>query len=268
MERRRENDQMAISLASLKRVSAVMPPRILVYGPPGMGKTTFASEFPSPVFIQVEDGTPSGLEIDTFGHLQSFSEVMEALYALANEQHDHQTVVIDSIDKLEPLVWAQTCEDNKWSDIESPGYGKGYIAADAVWRELFGVVNLLRNSGMAIVFIAHSTIDRFDDPQTTSYSRYDIRIHKRAMALFQDDSDAILFINQDVTVKEKDAGFGKKEAKATGGGNRFIYTEGRPSFVAKNRYGFPDKILYRQGEGFAAIAPYLPGAAPAAQAAE
>lgn len=259
---------MAISLKSLKRTTAIMPPRVLVYGPPGMGKTTFASEFPNPVFIQVEDGTPAGLEINTFGHLQSFPEVMEALYALANEKHDHQTVVIDSIDKLEPLVWAQTCDDNKWADIETPGFGKGYISADAVWREFFTVINLLRSAGMAIVFIAHSTIDRFDDPQTTSYSRYDIRIHKRAMALFQDDSDAILFLNQDVTVKEKDAGFGKKEAKATGGGNRFIYAEGRPSFVAKNRYGFPDKILYRQGEGFAAIAPYLPGAAPAAEAAE
>lgn len=259
---------MAISLKSLKRTTAVLPPRFLVYGPPGLGKTTFASEFPNPVYIQVEDGTPAGLEISTFGHLQSFPDVMEALYALANEQHDYQTVVVDSIDKLEPLVWAQTCADNRWDDIESPGYGKGYIAADKVWNEFFVVINLLRNAGMAIVHIAHSAIDRFDDPQTTSYSRYDIRIHKRAMALFQDDCDAILFLNQDVTVKEKDAGFGKKEAKATGGGNRFIFTEGRPSFVAKNRYGFPEKILYRQGEGFAAIAPYLPGAAPAAQAAE
>jgi hypothetical protein len=120
---------------------------------------------------------------------------------------------------------------------------------------------------MAVIFIAHSSIDRFDDPQVTSYSRYDIRLHKRALALFQDEVDAILFVNQDVSVSDEKK---TKDTKALGAGNRWIFTEGRPSYVAKNRFGLPAKLLYRKGEGYSALADFLPGqgGATMARAAE
>lgn len=259
---------MAISLKDLKSTRADQPPRVLVYGPPGIGKTSLAAEFPAPVFIQVEEGTPGGLEIQSFGHLTSFDQVMEAIGALYTEEHDRQTVVLDSLDKLEPLVWAKVCADNRWTSIEDPGYGKGYVMADAAWAELLdGFSALRRERGMCIVLLAHSDIGRFDDPQNASYSRYDIRLHKRALAKVQDDVDAILFLNQDVTIEKEDAGFNKKTAKGKGGGTRWIHTEGRPSYVAKNRYNMPDRILYQRGGGFQALAPYFPGGAPAAEAA-
>lgn len=253
---------MAIDIKRLNKVRATLPPRVLIYGPPGMGKTTFASEFPEPVFLQVEDGTPGDLELNSFGQLSSFSEIMESIAALYSEEHGMQTVVIDSLDKLEPLVWAHVSKENNWKDIETPGYGKGYVAADACWRDMIDGMNALRrDKGMGVVYIAHSTIENVNDPMTTAYSRYDIRLHKRAVGIFQDEVDAIFFLNQDVTIKADDpkakSGPGMR-TRADGGGNRWIYAAPRPAFVAKNRFGVPDRLMYEVGNGYSSISKYFP----------
>lgn len=250
---------MAISLKDLKQTTAMTPPRLVIYGPEGIGKTTLASEFPNAVWIQVEDGTPSDLKLDTFGHLTTFDQVMEAITSLYQEDHRYQTVVVDGLDKLEPLVWGKVCELNNWRSIESPGYGKGYKEADYVWRDFLEGLNALRrDKGMAYILLAHSDIDRFDDPQSASYSRYDLRLHDRANAAIKDEVDAILLLKQDATVNLDDEGFGKKRARADGGGQRWIYAEGRPAFVAKNRYGMPPKLMFNRGSGFAELSKYFP----------
>ena len=262
---------MAISLSSLTRKKQPAPERVILFGPPGMGKTSAAAEWPNPVFIQTEDGYPTDLpdpppcfEREKLG---GFDGVLDAIQALYTEEHDHQTLVIDSLDKLEPWVWAKTCQDNKWATIETPGYGKGYLAAEATWRELLDACTALRRDrGMAIVFIAHSTIETVNDPTTVAYSRYDIRLQKRATALFQDEVDAILFINQDVTIKQDDPRTKGSRSRADGGGNRWIYTAPRPAFVAKNRFGMPDKLMCQRGETYAELSKYLPAPRMAAAA--
>jgi len=100
---------MALSLSDLKRVRADQPPRILMYGPPGIGKTSLAAEFDAPVFLQVEEGTPGDLELDSFGKIESFGQLMEALGVLYTEDHAFKTVVVDSVTELERLVFAETC---------------------------------------------------------------------------------------------------------------------------------------------------------------
>jgi hypothetical protein len=263
---------MALSLADLRTVRADKPPRTVIYGPEGMGKTSLAAEFPNPVFLQTEEGETGKLELQSFGLLTSFDAVMEAIGALYSDEHGFQTVNLDTTTSMEKLVWAEACRRHKWASIESPGYGKGYKEADYIWQELLdGLAALRRDRGMAINFLAHATVDRFDDPTTSSYSRYQVDLHDRAMAMINRDVDNILLLKQDVTLQKDDQGFGKERKVGQSGSARWIYTEGRPGFQAKNRYGMPEKILFEPGKGYAVLSQYLPQpqAAPAqpAQAA-
>ncbi len=114
-----------MNLASIHKVSALLPPRILIHGEEGVGKTTLASKFPSPIFLQTEDGCPRGLEISSFGLIDNFPDLRSAIGTLASEQHHFQTVVLDSLDVLEELVWHDVCRSQGWASIETPGYGKG-----------------------------------------------------------------------------------------------------------------------------------------------
>ena len=224
------------------------------------GKTSLAAEFPDPIIVEIERGVPTGVEIATFGEIDGYDQVLNAIKALYTGEHGFRTLILDTLDRLEPLVWAKACADNNWPSIEAPGYGKGYVAADELWRKLLAGCNALRTKrGMTIVLVAHSSIERFDDPTNAPYSRYDIRLHKRANALVQDEVDAILFLNQDVAIQKEDVGFNKTARRAEGGGVRWIYTEGRPAFTAKNRFGLSPKLLFERGKGYAQLAPYLPG---------
>jgi hypothetical protein len=262
---------MGINIASMRRVKATERPRVLIYGPPGLGKTTLASEWPDPVFLQAEDGTPAGLELASFGKLRNYDELMDCVEALYEEKHDRQTVVLDSLDRVEPMVWAKLCALRGWDSIEAPGYGKGYAEADALWRALIDGLNALRyGRNMNVVYIAHSAVVTVDDPMTQSYSRFDIRLHKRAIGIFQDEVDAILFLNQDVVIKTDAATAKTKGARtrADGGGHRWIYAAPRPAFVAKNRYQIPDKVAFERDKGYTKLEPFFPKAEPKVAAVE
>ena len=121
--------------------TATLQPRLLIHGPEGIGKTSLAAKFPAPIFLQCEDGCPSGLKLATFGLLSSYDEVRDALAALGSEPHEFQTVVVDSLDKLEGLIWSAVCESNGWPSIEAPGYGKGYVVADRWWRDFLAALD-------------------------------------------------------------------------------------------------------------------------------
>lgn len=252
---------MALSLSNLVTKKNEKPPIMVIYGRGKMGKTTLASEFPNPIFIQTEDGA-GDIEVTSFKDepLASYSEVNEALVALASEDHEFKTLVIDSITQLEPLVWKEACDRNGWKSIEDPGYGKGYIEADVVWRDFLSACTWLRdNKGMTVVMIAHEVVETFSDPEREDYSRYKMRLHKRAEAMIRERADIVGFMNTVVTLDKSKSGFGKETAKAKGSGQRALNLAPRPTFEAGNRYSMPDKVLINAGEGYTALAPYMPG---------
>ena len=256
---------MAISLASLRSSTSLSPPRLLLYGVAGVGKTEFAAASPRPVILQTEDGL-GRIEATTFGLLRSFDEIMEALGALYTEPHDFETLVVDSLDWLEPLVWRHTAQTHNQPDIESFGYGKGYLAALDTWRSFLDGVNALRDErGMGVILIAHAEIKRFDSPETEPYDRYQPKLHRSASALVQEHVDAVLFANYRVSTLKSDVGFNKKVVRGVSGGDRLLHTAERPAFLAKNRFGLAETLPLSWPDLAAGIPFYAtpPSAAPA-----
>ncbi|MCC2653087.1 MAG: hypothetical protein K0R61_744 [Microvirga sp.] len=232
---------MALSIASLKGSSALKPPIAFLYGIHGGGKTTFAAGAPKPVLAAVEDGV--GLLDVPRWDIGSWSDMMEAIGALYGEDHDRQTFILDSLDAFEPHVWREACRKNGWANIEAPGYGKGYVAALELWRELLEGLRALRDErGMTIILIAHSVVKRFEAPDHDPIDRYQPKLHDRASALLQEQADVVGFLNYRVSIREKDEGFGKKATRGVGSGQRVLYLEERPAYLAKNRYSMPPFI--------------------------
>ncbi|WP_019999025.1 ATP-binding protein [Aureimonas ureilytica] len=252
---------MAISLGSLTSTRNTKPPIGVLYGIHGVGKTRLASEFPDPYYLPtIGEEPPEGVEMPSPGTAESLDEVLDVIQWLLTEEHDRKTLIVDSLDGLEPLVWAHTCGQNGWNSIEDAGFGKGYVAADAVWREFIGGVQALRDSGVGVILIAHTEITRFDSPTSDPYSRYGIKLHKRASALIQEAAQFVGFMNFRHSLKEKEVGFNKKVSHAEGSGERQVHLEERPGFLAKSRYETPASLSYKVGQGYAALAKFLPGA--------
>lgn len=252
---------MALSLASLTTTKSDNPPRTVIYGVDGVGKTSLAAEFPGPVLYLPTEGEtpPADVELTTPGTIESFGALLDMFGELLTEEHDFQTVVIDSLDGLESLVWAATCQRLGVESIESPGYGRGYIESDAEWDEYLKAVSALSRAGIFVVQLAHPEIIRFDSPTSDPYSRYTVKLHKRANAMVREQADIVAFVNYRISLKEKEVGFNKKVSHAEGGNERLIHFNEKAGFVAKNRLSLPDSIPYRKGQGFTELSKYLPG---------
>lgn len=250
---------MAISLSSLRKGGMNKPPRLVVYGTEGIGKTTFAASAPNPVFLDIEDGRQSVADSDGW-NIASFDECMEALGVLYTENHDFQTVVIDSLDWLERLIWEKVCRDQNVKSIEDIGYGKGYVQAANYWLQFIEGMDALREEkGMISIRLAHSIIQRFDPPDGEPYDRYQIKLHKTASGLIRENSDIVGFCNYHVSIVKTEVGFNKKVARGAGGHLRYLFLEERPAYQAKNRYGLPEKIELKPVNGWAELAQHLPG---------
>lgn len=218
------------------------PHLILLYGPDGSGKSTFASDAPKPIFLGKEDGT-NFLDVARFPEPKSFGDILLAIDELINEKHSYETLAIDSLDWIEPLVWQHVCNTAGKQSIEDVGggYGKGYTEANRHWLHMMGKLQELRSKRrMNIIAIAHSQIKIFNDPsQPAPYDRYQLKLNEKAAALWRELVDFVGFATYEVFTK---ADKGAQKSKAFGDGKRVLYTERRPSFDAKNRLGLPFEL--------------------------
>ncbi len=246
---------MAIDLSALKARKTPMPPRILVHGSEGIGKSTFFSEAPSPIYLQLEDGI-NQLEVARYpeeGPATSLAQCEELLDSLAGQGHEFRTLVIDSADWLERLVWDRVCDDHGVKSIEDIGYAKGYVFAVDIWKRLLDKLDVLRRQGMVVCMTAHSQIKRFDDPSSDSYDRYMIKLHAKSGAMIKEWCDIIGYASQRVAVKGEDVGFGKKVKRGMSVGERLLHVVEEPAFEAKNRFRLTNSVLLRWGALMEAI---------------
>jgi len=241
-----------MNLDQISKGGKIKPPRVLIHGPSGIGKTTFGAKAPSPIFLPVEDGL-GRLETDAFPTPSSYEEAKSALDALINEDHQYRTVVVDSMDWLEPLIWAHACERNNWSSIEQPGFGRGYVEALRYWREFLDRLNYLRDQKkMAVVLVCHTAVKRFEAPDSEGYDRYVLKLQAKASDLISENCDCIFFANfESSTIKTEEKG--RPRTRGVGHGERVMHTEERPAWVAKNRYGLPEQMPFDWNEFMKAL---------------
>lgn len=229
------------TLATVTLTENTLPPRTVVYGVDGIGKSTFASGAPSPVWVPTVDGiAPPGCP--SFPVVTAFPQLLEALRAIAKGGHTFRTVVVDSLDWIERLIHDWTATERGKENIEDLAYGKGYTFALEHWETVLKALDYLRERGMTVICIAHAEIKRFDSPETEPYERYQMKLHKSASALIREWADIVGFANREIVVESTDVGFKKEARRGVATGRRVLHTDERPSHIAKNRYALPEKI--------------------------
>lgn len=226
--------------------------RIVLYGTHKIGKTTFADQWPNCVFIRTEDGT-TRTRSPALPLCNNYGDLIGQLDTLITQEHDFKTVCLDSLDWAEPLVWVATAQGHGKESIEDFDYGKGYNFALDYWKAVIDRLNALRTRGITVICLAHYEVKRFDSPDQEPYDRYQIKLHKNASSKFQEWADCIFFANYKSYVAKSDVGFGNKVSRAIGQGERVLYTEERPAFLAGNRYGLPPEINFSYADFDAAL---------------
>lgn len=223
-------------LSGVKKGRVVGPQRVLLYGVEGIGKSSFGASTPAPIFLETEDGTAS-MDIARFHRPREWTDVLTAIRELTLESHEYKTLVVDTVDWLEPLCWAHVCRVARKDSIEDFGFGKGYIAALDAWRVFVAALEQLRaRKQMHVILLAHSQCKLFKNPEGEDYDRYSLKIHEKAAGLLKEWCDAVLFANWRTYTRKADD---KKKAKGISDGTRVMFTERRAAFDAKNRAALP-----------------------------
>jgi len=245
-------------LSSISREIKARPSAMVLYGPPGIGKTTFGASSIKPVFMidDQEDGINTlkaakliAAETPVLPMVQSWLDVMGQLDALATEDHEFSTLVIDTLGGLERLCHTHICEtqfNGDWGDRGFASFAKGYEVSLPEWRKLLNALDKLRTEkSMQIIALSHSIVKPFKNPTAEDYDRYVVDMHHKTWAVTEKWVDMVFFANYFIAVDKSKSG----RAKGKGGQDRVIHTEFEAAFDAKNRHALPPEIsMGRSGQ--------------------
>ena len=220
---------MALKIERGKRWT---PSRVVVDGTEGIGKSTLAAQFPSPVILDTEEGTHH-LDVARVS-IGSWDELRSAVAEIGSRKGEFSTVVIDSADWAERLLMDNICEEHRKKSIEDFGFGKGFTHVAEGFGRLLTQCDGLIGMGMHVVFVAHVKVVRTSPPDMTDgYDRWELKLSKQVAPLLKEWCDALLFCNYETRTTTGTDG----RVKAVGGKKRVIHTERSAAFDAKNRYG-------------------------------
>ncbi|MDL2257559.1 ATP-binding protein [Eubacteriales bacterium OttesenSCG-928-K08] len=216
--------------------------KVVLYGPEGIGKSTFASKFPAPIFIDVEGGTKK-LDVQRTARPTSWTMLLDQVQFFKTTSHEYQTLIIDTADWAEQLCVAHVCAKAGKKGIEDFGYGKGYTYLAEEFGRLLNQLEELIESGMHVVLTAHAKIHSFDQPdEMGSYNRWALKLGKQTTPLVKEWADMVLFANYKTYVVNVDGQGADKGKNKVQGGKRVIYTSHHPCWDAKNRDDLPEEI--------------------------
>lgn len=241
-----------ISLDTIEKGKYVKPWITLVYGPEKIGKTTFAADSESPIFLDTQDGSFNHA-VDRWA-VKSWEDILEAVKVLTEKDHAYKTLVIDTISDVEAFLWNHICRKERKKSIEKccGGYSRGYNVAVELWRVLLNDIKIMqREKEINVLLIGHKGINKYSNPSGPDYDKYDIKLHKKASELFRELSDNLLFADFKVFVQKDE----KEKAKAFGGEERILYTVGKAAFNAGNRHNLPPEMPMSWDAFIAAMKP-------------
>lgn len=247
--------QRSNRLASVIRGKLEKPIRVVLYATDGLGKSTFASKAPSPIFIGAEDGTAQ-LDVARMPTIAAWSDILESVDELCDAQHDYRTIVLDTADWAEPMCWQHVCILGKKESVEDFGYGRGYTAALDQWRILLNKFDRARARNINVIILAHCWVKTFKNPEEAGdYDRYEMALHAKAGGMIKQWADCVLFGNYETFTHKADGG----RTKGISTGARILHTQRRAAFDAKNRFDLPETLPLDWDAFAEAVAAHKPG---------
>ena len=231
--------------------------KVVIYGVEGIGKSTLATQFPDPLFLDTE-GSTKELDVARFDPPTSWAMLLAQVQYVIDNPQICQTLVLDTADWAEQIMIKSLCDKNGWKGLEDPGFGKGYQYAAEEWGgQLLNRLTEVVKRGVNVVVTAHAWLRKVDAPEESkSYDHWEMKTSKKVAPMLREWADMVLFLNYEVAVYETK----EKKVKAQGG-RRMMYTTHTPYWDAKNRYGLPDKLPLDYGQ-IAGIFQAAPAAMP------